>query len=108
MHPTNADLKEAFDDHTRHDEAFQNETRKTDQSILDSLNGLHIKMEALTMQMGEQGERLDSIEKKMEPILELYEGLSFGGKAVKWTSGIVLAITIIVGAAVAVVKYIKG
>lgn len=93
--------QKTFREHAHNDESFQDDTRKTDQTIITSLDSLHEKLAHL-------GERLDSIEDKMKPILELYEGLTFGSKAVKWTSGIVLAITVIVGSGIAIVKYLKG
>lgn len=106
--PSNTELlfavrerQKTFREHAQSDEAFQDDTRKTDQTIITSLDSLHEKLAHL-------GERLDSIEDKMKPILELYEGLTFGSKAVKWTSGIVLAITVIVGSGIAIVKYLKG
>lgn len=106
--PSNTELlfavreqQKTFHEHTQSDESFQDDTRKTDQTIITSLDSLHEKLAHL-------GERLDSIEDKMKPILELYEGLTFGSKAVKWTSGIVLAITVIVGSGIAIVKYLKG
>lgn len=106
--PSNTELlfavrerQKTFREHSDEDHKFQDDTRKTDQTIITSLDSLHEKLAHL-------GERLDSIEDKMKPILELYEGLTFGSKAVKWTSGIVLAITVIVGSGIAIVKYLKG
>lgn len=108
MEPTNADIRADFRLHAKEDHKFQDETRKTDQSILDSLQAVHDKLETLVDQIAHQGERFDCIETNMKPILELYEGLRFGSGALKWTSGIVLAITVIAGSAMAFVKFLKG
>lgn len=82
--PTNADLQKSFDEHARHDAKFQDDTRETDLHIQDTLRLIL--------------ERLDSMEKKMEPLLEIYNGFVFGRKALIWTAGTVGAITALVAA----------
>lgn len=103
--PTNADLKHSFEEHARHDELFQDETRKTDQSILDSLASLHNKLnpehEDYINKHIEQ--ELAEMKSKMEPLLEIYNGFIFGRKALIWTAGTVGAIT----ALAAAVKFFK-
>lgn len=100
MEPTNADLKKAFEDHAAHDEASQMTSTETSNAILKSLEELHEKF-------GHMEQRLDSIETKIEPLVELYNGFVFGNKALKWLAGVVGALVVITGAAVAVVKYLK-
>jgi len=105
MEPTNADLQKSFDDHAAHDEAFQTTSTatstETSNAILRSLEELHEKF-------GHMEQRLDSIETKIEPLIEIYNGFVFGRKAVIWTAGGVGGITVITGAIVAALKYIKG
>jgi Mg2+ and Co2+ transporter CorA len=82
--PTNADIVKAFNDHSKEDHKFQEETRETDLHIQDTLRLIL--------------ERLDSMEKKMEPLLEIYNGFIFGRKALIWTAGTIGAITAIAAA----------
>ncbi len=100
MEPTNADIRADFQHHTEENYKFQEETRLTDKSILDSLASIHEKIELING-------RLDSIETKMEPMVELYNGFVFGNKALKWLAGVIGAMVVITGAVVAVIKYLE-
>lgn len=100
MEPTNADIREDFKPHAEEDHRFQVKSTETSDAILKSLEELHEKF-------GHMEQRLDSIENKMEPLIELYNGFVFGNKALKWLAGVIGALLVITGAAVAVVRYIK-
>ncbi len=100
MEPTNADIMSDFLHHAEEDHKFQVKSTETSDAILKSLDGLHEKL-------GQMEQRLDSIETKIEPLVELYNGFVFGNKALKWLAGVIGAILVITGAAVAMVKFLK-
>lgn len=107
--PTNADLKEAFEAHAKHDENFQRECRETDEHMKESLqlimNRLDPGHEDYINRTLEG--RLENVEKKTELMYTLFQGLSFGGKAILYTSSIVAGIAIIIGSIVALIRYVK-
>jgi len=99
--PTNADINAIFHLHAEEDHRFQDETRLNHEETKGTLALILVELRELKGEVAE-------IKTNMAPILELYEGLVFGSGALKWTSGIVLAITVIIGSGIAVVKYLKG
>lgn len=101
INPTNAEIREDFRSHAMEDHKFQDETRTNHEETKDTLAVILAEVRELKAEIVE-------VKANMAPILELYKGLTFGSKAVKWTSGIVLAITVIVGSGIAIVKYLKG
>jgi len=100
MEPTNADIRKDFQHHAEEDHKFQSKSTETSDAILKSLEELHEKF-------GHMEQRLDSIETKIEPLVELYNGFVFGNNALKWLAGVIGALVVITGAAVAVVKFLK-
>lgn len=102
-------LTETVHAHSRDDGEFQAKTRRTDVSIQHLLQSITNKLDQKHPDYINRNveERLGTMEKKMEPLLEIYNGFIFGRKAVIWTSGAVGAIALIVGAVVAFIRFVK-
>lgn len=105
--PTNADIREDFKHHAEDDHKFQEKSTETDSKILELLYSLKEEMALLKEEISRHGDRLGNIENKIEPLVELYNGFRFGDKALKWLAGVIGALVVITGAAVAVIKFLK-
>jgi len=124
-HPTNADLKRSFDEHAKHDEAFQKESREVDKGIQDSLalilNKLDPDHKEYILKNAES--RIGNIENKLDPehhdyILhdtneqmkvfnDIKNGIVFARNALIWISGGIAACAIIAGSVIGTIRFIK-
>lgn len=110
INPTNAEIREDFREHAKEDHAFQEETRKASAIMEKILVRIESRLEGIENKLDPDHEKyvLTETNKKVDKMWDLVSGLTFSGNAIKYTSGIVLAITVIAGSIIGFFKLFKG
>ncbi len=110
MEPTNADIRSDFQHHVEEDHKFQEETRKASALMEKILVRIESRLEGIENKLDPDHEKyiLTETNKKVDKMWELVSGLTFSGNAIKYTSGIILAITVIAGSIIGFFKLFKG
>lgn len=103
------ELRVSFDAHVDEKNKFQDESLEAIQSLRLSveqiLNKLDPKHDDYINKEIES--RITTMESKLDQVWGLFQGLSFSGKAIKYTAGVVVAFAAIVTSLFALIRFVK-
>lgn len=102
-------LTGAFKDHAREDAQFQAESMHVHKSMQESMEKILNKLDPKHEDYINKGieERITVMESKLDQVWGLFQGLSFSGKAIKYTAGVVVALAAIITSLFALIRFVK-
>lgn len=100
-------VAENCDERADNDVAFRAETRKTDTGIQETLLRIESRIGGIEMKLDPNHDEyiLRETNKKVDILMELYDGVGFSIRALKYVSGALLSLSLLVGVVFAFIKY---
>lgn len=97
------------DDRATDDLAFQEEVRKTDITMQDTLTSIDGRLAGIEKKLDPEHDDyiLRETNEKMDQLWGLFQGLSFAGNAIKYTAGVVAGMSVIIVSIFALIRYVK-
>lgn len=95
------------DDRAVDDLAFQAESRVTDTAIQATLERMEASLLTIHAKLNPEHEDyiLRETNKKVDVLMELYDGVGFSVRALKYVSGALLSLSLLIGVLFAFIKY---
>lgn len=102
-------LSDAFKDHAREDSQFQAESHRVHKNMEESMRLILNKLDPKHEDYINRGieDRITVMESKLDQVWGLFQGLSFSGRAIKYTAGIVVAMAAIITSLFALIRFVK-